>query len=91
MDSPYGKKSKVIQLIQTFSKIVHTMFGRSIKALKIDNDKELALYVFMQSTNTIHQLSYPSNSHHKYVVERYYQHLLKYGLLVASIQISPSI
>jgi len=44
--------------VQTFFTMVQTQFGVSIKCLRSDNAKELALTHFLASMGTFHQFSY---------------------------------
>ena len=62
--------------VQTFFTMVQTQFGVSIKCLRSDNDKELALSQFLASMGTLHQFSCVERPEQNSVVERKHQHLL---------------
>ena len=56
--------------------MVQTQFFVSIKCLRSDNAKELALTQFLASIGTLHQFSYVERPKQNSVVERKHQHLL---------------
>ena len=56
--------------------MVQTQFGVSIKCLRSDNAKELALTEFLASIGTLHQISCVERPEQNSVVEKKHQHLL---------------
>lgn len=69
-------KSEATIQIQNFFAYVQTQFNKTIKCLRSDNAKELALTSFLQEHGTIHQFSCPYRPQQNSVVERKHQYLL---------------
>jgi len=69
-------KSEASIYVKQFFTMVQTQFGVSIKCLRYDNAKELALIEFLASIGTLHQFSCVERPEQNLVVERKHQHLL---------------
>lgn len=69
-------KSDVNIIIPYFFNMISTQFNCSIKSLRSDNAKELALTEFLNNKGVIHQLSCVERPEQKSVVEQKHQHLL---------------
>ena len=63
-------------MIMRFFAMVKTQFAASIKCLRSDNAKELALIDFLAFQGTLHQFSCVERPQQSFVVERKHQHLL---------------
>nr|KYP33949.1 Retrovirus-related Pol polyprotein from transposon TNT 1-94 [Cajanus cajan] len=69
-------KAEATSAIKSFFNLIHTQFGVTIKQLRSDNAKELALVDFLKDKGTIHQFSCVERPQQNAVVERKHQHLL---------------
>lgn len=56
--------------------MLKTQFGVTIKCLRYDNAKELALIDFLALEGILHQFSCIERPQQNYIVERKHQHLL---------------
>nr|KYP56850.1 Retrovirus-related Pol polyprotein from transposon TNT 1-94 [Cajanus cajan] len=72
--------SEATNIIKQFFQMVKTQFGVSIKCLRSDNAKELALTDFLASIGTQHQFSCVERPKNNSVVERKHQHLLNVAI-----------
>lgn len=69
-------KSEASAAIIKFFSFVKTQFGVTIKCIRSDNAKELALIEFLQNEGVLHQFSCVEHPKQNYVAERKHQHLL---------------
>ena len=69
-------KSKVRQLILSFSTMFHTQFELRIKAIRTNNGVEFHMLEFFNVDGIIHQHSYVYTPQKNSIVERKHQHLL---------------
>lgn len=70
------QKSDAAAAIIKFFTMIKTQFGKTIKCLRSDNARELALTDFLQAQGTLHQFSCVERPQQNSVVERKHQHLL---------------
>lgn len=70
------QKSEATQLLKKFVAFAQTQFNRTIKAIRSDNAKELALTEFLQELGIHHQFPCPHRPQQNSVVERKHQHIL---------------
>ena len=73
---PLKHKSEASIYVKKNFTMVQTQFGVSIKCLKSNNAKELALAEFLASIGTLHQFSCVERPKQNSVAERKHQHLL---------------
>ncbi|KAL5566450.1 hypothetical protein UlMin_029614 [Ulmus minor] len=72
----FAKQKQAKLVIPKFFRMIKTQFGVSIKAVRSDNAKELALDNFFSSNGVIHYRSCVERLEQNSVVERKHQHLL---------------
>ena len=63
-------KSEVSSILMHFITLVETQFGKTIKKIRSDNAKELALSEFLQGKGILHQFSCVERPEQNSVIER---------------------